>query len=103
MNAEGAIDARKAFATPWEVCYDVAYPPSSCIVQRASCIVRGKLVLGALCLVLGAGVAGAAVLESAAVRVRKDYPTSHGFMGVRVAFAADIADFIRTVAEREYL
>ena len=38
---------------------------------------------------------------NAAVRVRKDYPTSHGFMGVRVAFAADIADFIRTVAERE--
>ena len=29
-----------------------------------------------------------------AVRVRKDYPTSHGFMGVRVAFAADVADFI---------
>ena len=37
----------------------------------------------------------------AAVRVRKDYPTSHGFMGVRVSFAADIADFIRTAAERE--
>ena len=92
-----------------------------------------------VCLVLGAGVAGAAVLDkaylsadrpaageaaisrsealvfrsggdpiygqllrpNAAVRVRKDYPTSHGFMGVRVAFAADIADFIRTVAERE--
>ena len=31
---------------------------------------------------------------STAVRVRKDYPTSHGFMGVRVAFAADVADFI---------
>ena len=29
-----------------------------------------------------------------AVRVRKDYPTSHGFMGVRIAFAADVADFI---------
>ena len=37
----------------------------------------------------------------AAVRVRKEYPTSHGFMGVRVAFAADIADFIRASAERE--
>ena len=29
-----------------------------------------------------------------AVRVRKEYPTSHGFMGVRVVFAADVADFI---------
>lgn len=38
---------------------------------------------------------------NAAVWVRKDYPTSHGFMGVRVAFAADVADFIRTAAERE--
>ena len=38
---------------------------------------------------------------NAAVRVRKEYPTSHGFMGVRVAFAADIADFIRTAAERD--
>ena len=38
---------------------------------------------------------------NAAVRVRKEYPTSHGFMGVRVAFAADIADFIRTAAERK--
>ena len=28
-------------------------------------------------------------------------PTSHGFMGVRVAFAADIADFIKTAAERK--
>ena len=36
---------------------------------------------------------------SAAIRVRKDYPTSHGFMGVRVAFTADIADFIRTAAQ----
>lgn len=36
-----------------------------------------------------------------AVRVRKEYPTSHGFMGVRVAFAADIADFILAIAERE--
>ena len=35
----------------------------------------------------------------AEVRVRKEYPTSHGFMGVRVAFAADIADFIRTAAQ----
>ena len=35
----------------------------------------------------------------AAVRVRKDYPTSHGFMGVRVAFAADIADFILAAAQ----
>ena len=35
---------------------------------------------------------------SAGVRVRKDYPTSHGFMGVRVAFAADIADFILSVS-----
>ena len=42
-----------------------------------------------------------ALSGNAAVRVRKDYPTSHGFMGVRVAFAADIADFIRTVAEQE--
>lgn len=31
---------------------------------------------------------------NAAIRVRKEYPTSHGFMGVRVAFAADVADFI---------
>ena len=38
---------------------------------------------------------------NAAVRVRKEYPTSHGFMGVRVAFAADITDFIRTAAERK--
>ena len=38
---------------------------------------------------------------NAAVRVRKEYPTSHGFMGVRVAFAADIADFIKTVTARE--
>ena len=38
---------------------------------------------------------------NAAVRVRKEYPTSHGFMGVRVAFAADIADFIEAVAKRE--
>lgn len=29
-----------------------------------------------------------------AVRVRKAYPTSHGFMGVRVAFAKDVAEFI---------
>ena len=36
---------------------------------------------------------------NAAIRVRKDYPTSHGFMGVRVTFAADIADFIRTAAQ----
>ena len=39
--------------------------------------------------------------ENAAVRVRKEYPTSHGFMGVRVALAADIADFILAAAERE--
>ena len=38
---------------------------------------------------------------NAAVRVRKEYPTSHGFMGVRVAFAADIADFIKAAAERD--
>ena len=38
---------------------------------------------------------------SAAIRVRKDYPTSHGFMGVRVAFAADIADFILSAAGRK--
>ena len=38
---------------------------------------------------------------NAAVLVRKEYPTSHGFMGVRVALAADIADFIRTAAERK--
>ena len=38
---------------------------------------------------------------SVAVRVRKEYLTSHGFMGVRVAFAADIADFIGVTAERE--
>ena len=24
-----ARSTRKAFATPWEVCFDVAYPPSS--------------------------------------------------------------------------
>ena len=36
-----------------------------------------------------------------AVRVRKEYPTSHGFMGVRVALAADIADFIEAVSKRE--
>lgn len=29
-----------------------------------------------------------------AVRVRKTYPTSHGFMGVRVALAKDIAEFM---------
>ena len=40
-----------------------------------------------------------ALSGNAAVRVRKDYPTSHGFMGVRVAFAADIADFILAAAE----
>ena len=34
-----------------------------------------------------------------AIRVRKDYPTSHGFMGVRVAFAADVVDFILAAAE----
>ena len=28
-------------------------------------------------------------------------PTSHGFMGVRVSFAADIADFIKAAAERK--
>ena len=38
---------------------------------------------------------------NAAIRVRKEYPTSHGFMGVRVAFAADIADFILSAAARE--
>ena len=38
---------------------------------------------------------------TAAVRMRKEYPTSHGFMGVRVAFAADIADFILSAAVRE--
>ena len=38
---------------------------------------------------------------NAAVRVRKEYPTSHGFMGVRVVLAADIADFIEAVAKRE--
>ena len=38
---------------------------------------------------------------NAAIWVRKDYPTSHGFMGVRVAFAADIADFILAAAVRE--
>ena len=42
-----------------------------------------------------------ALSGNAAVRMRKDYPASHGFMGVRVAFAADVADFIRTAAERE--
>ena len=36
-----------------------------------------------------------------AVKVRRDYPTSHGFMGVRVAFAADVADFILAVAEQK--
>ncbi len=37
---------------------------------------------------------------TASVRVRKDYPTSHGFMGVRIAFASDIADFILAVEGR---
>lgn len=36
-----------------------------------------------------------------AVRVRKEYPTSHGFMGVRVSFAADIADFILAASSRQ--
>lgn len=36
----------------------------------------------------------AALGTNDAVRMRRRYPTSHGFMGVRVAFAKDIADFI---------
>lgn len=42
-----------------------------------------------------------ALENDGATRVRKTYPTSHGFMGVRVAFAADIADFINAVLEDE--
>ena len=35
-----------------------------------------------------------------AVRVRRTYPADHSFMGVRMAFAADIADFILSVLKR---
>lgn len=35
-----------------------------------------------------------ALPDNGALRVRKEYPTSHGFMGVRVGLASDIADFI---------
>ncbi len=36
----------------------------------------------------------AALAADGAVRVRKTYPTSHAFMGVRVALSRDIAEFI---------
>ena len=37
----GGRGTRKAFATPWEVCFNVAYPPSGwCFVHCALCFVR---------------------------------------------------------------
>lgn len=47
----------------------------------------------------GDRIYGQLLRPNAAIWVRKEYPTSHGFMGVRVAFAADIADFILSAAE----
>ena len=52
--------SRKAFATPWEVCFNVAYPPPQSLktlIYGAWCLVPGAwcLVPGAWCRVLGAG------------------------------------------------
>ena len=35
-----ARSTRKAFATPWEVCFDLAYPPGWCMAAAAWCVVQ---------------------------------------------------------------
>ena len=36
------LTIRKAFATPWEVCFDLAYPPGWCMVLGVLSILNGR-------------------------------------------------------------
>ena len=40
-----ARSSNKAFATPWEVCFDVAYPPSERGVRKKATDAEGEAVV----------------------------------------------------------